>query len=598
MTVLHREEGKIMLVPVKRLANLKYHGWLLPGAYDRAWLEEEVNARLDQANSLVRDRTNGAAEICVWDALRSFEVQQHLFARELGLARLKYPELDEESLLAHVATYVRPPDPALPPPHTTGGAVDVTLLWRGDEGGLGEFDDFSDYGRADHFDLRPPTNDAEQTVADRRGLLRMAMLECGFVGIEEEWWHYEYGTRTWAQATQAQVLYDRIQKPPAEPFLAHGRSPISPRQVVDVHGVAHEFGSARSRAEALQGKSRAFYYARTRHPNERDAAELLAELTGMPDALLLPSGLSASVSAVAANVDRGSKVLVDSTVYYETRNAFEALAEREGWRVGYADFNALQEDRQTWEAVQATFCDHPRNWLLTLPDLQFVRRLAAVWGSKVIVDTSVQPLQPLRRHRLADIIVMSLSKYPTLGETMGGAVLGSELELEPIRRWTRDRGMVLPPEACATLSRHLRTLPDRMASVSLKAEAIADFLSRQDEIIEVRLPDLRWLKADRGGQIAMRFDNSESAQAVESVVGWNANLGRRFPLALACTFGASFTTFENFGSRSTSTGPKMPGSDYIDCAWVRLGIGHESLDSIISALQFSLNAARDNRKAA
>jgi cystathionine beta-lyase/cystathionine gamma-synthase len=42
----------------------------------------------------------------------------------------------------------------------------------------------------------------------------------------------------------------------------------------------------------------------------------------------------------------------------------------------------------------------------------------------------------------------------------------------------------------------------------------------------------------------------------------------------------------------------MPGSDYIDDTWVRLGIGHEPLESIVAALQFSLNAARDNRKAA
>src|SRR4051812_19654745 len=98
-----------MLVPVRLLTNLKYVAWQLPGALNTAWLQEEAHERLVRADALVVLRSGGRAQIQVWDPLRSFATQQHLFDREIDLAKVNNPNLGQSELEAFVSNYVRPP---------------------------------------------------------------------------------------------------------------------------------------------------------------------------------------------------------------------------------------------------------------------------------------------------------------------------------------------------------------------------------------------------------------------------------------------------------------------------------------------------------
>jgi zinc D-Ala-D-Ala dipeptidase len=86
------------------------------------------------------------------------------------------------------------------PPHATGGAVDLTLAWRGAVLGLGtDFDAFSpesapawfEYG-ADHGKAR-----------DLRRLLASVLSAEDMVVIDTEWWHWSYGDQWWAAKTGA-----------------------------------------------------------------------------------------------------------------------------------------------------------------------------------------------------------------------------------------------------------------------------------------------------------------------------------------------------------------------------------------------------------
>jgi len=88
------------------------------------------------------------------------------------------------------------PDPTTPPPHLTGGTVDVTLTWRGHPLALGsDFDDFTDEAHAAAYEQTP--GKARQL----RRLLFWAMREQGFRVIDCEWWHFEIGTRRWSALT-------------------------------------------------------------------------------------------------------------------------------------------------------------------------------------------------------------------------------------------------------------------------------------------------------------------------------------------------------------------------------------------------------------
>lgn len=93
-------------------------------------------------------------------------------------------------------------DPVLSPPHLTGGTIDVTLTWKGTPLQLGTtFDDFSSAAATDALESTPSRE------RELRRLLFWTMYSKGFVVVDCEWWHFEYGTRRWAALTGTSPIY-------------------------------------------------------------------------------------------------------------------------------------------------------------------------------------------------------------------------------------------------------------------------------------------------------------------------------------------------------------------------------------------------------
>jgi zinc D-Ala-D-Ala dipeptidase len=82
------------------------------------------------------------------------------------------------------------------PPHTTGGAVDLTLGWRGAVLGLGtDFDAF--VPQAAPAALEVPSGGIAR---DLRRLLAAVLRDEGMAVLPAEWWHWSYGDQHWAAA--------------------------------------------------------------------------------------------------------------------------------------------------------------------------------------------------------------------------------------------------------------------------------------------------------------------------------------------------------------------------------------------------------------
>jgi D-alanyl-D-alanine dipeptidase len=170
-------------------------------AYHRAGFEEaptemflrsDVEQRLYSAAAALPDGFG----LAVLDAWRPLSLQQRLF--------------DAAIENQHDLAFVSEPstDPRTPPPHLTGGAVDVTLTWEGQALSLGSgFDDFSTRAHAASFEATPGP------VRDLRRLLYWSMHEQGFVILFHEWWHFEYGTRRWAAINDTAALYGPVHPP-------------------------------------------------------------------------------------------------------------------------------------------------------------------------------------------------------------------------------------------------------------------------------------------------------------------------------------------------------------------------------------------------
>ena len=197
-----------------------YHA--IPGAIDKLLLRAGAAERLQRVNARLAE---AGLELWLFDAWRPQAVQIYFhdvwFPAEL---RKRNPALAGGELTAEVERYWAAPSAGAdaPSPHSTGGAVDLTLRWRsGDPLWMGSlFDDASPIAHLDHFEAEHEawSFSAEEARANRR-LLYWLMVEAGFAANPNEWWHFSHGDQMWAQATgAAAALYGGIEiaPPPRE----------------------------------------------------------------------------------------------------------------------------------------------------------------------------------------------------------------------------------------------------------------------------------------------------------------------------------------------------------------------------------------------
>ena len=130
---------------------------------------------------------------------------------------------------ADVARFWAPPspDPATPPPHSTGAAVDLTLAdAQGRQLSLGSpIDAIGPISEPDHFLERAEQLDPGPERLQclewhrRRQRLRQAMAAAGFAQHPNEWWHFSWGDQLWAWRSGApQACYGRCGEASGEGF--------------------------------------------------------------------------------------------------------------------------------------------------------------------------------------------------------------------------------------------------------------------------------------------------------------------------------------------------------------------------------------------
>ncbi len=93
----------------------------------------------------------------------------------------------------------------LVPPHTTGGAVDLTLAYDGRPLALGsDFDEFSSSAHLASLETSERRASPESLL---RRLLFHIMINSGFAPYRIEWWHYSFGDQHWAARYSRSTVY-------------------------------------------------------------------------------------------------------------------------------------------------------------------------------------------------------------------------------------------------------------------------------------------------------------------------------------------------------------------------------------------------------
>ena len=165
-----------------------------------------VRARVAEMLFAVADslRPQGAC-LVVFDGYRPLAVQRFLHDSFRAELTARHPEFTEAELSRELGRYVASPnaDPACPPPHRTGGAVDVFLV-SADTGKplpMGTEPDAAVPESATRFyEAADPS-----LIAVNRRLLFHAMQDSGFRNYHGEWWHFDFGNQRWANLNGAET---------------------------------------------------------------------------------------------------------------------------------------------------------------------------------------------------------------------------------------------------------------------------------------------------------------------------------------------------------------------------------------------------------
>ena len=148
--------------------------------------------------------------IQIFDAYRPVAVQQFMvdytFAEVVqaqGLTPDKLQEAQRRVIWEQVYQIWAVPslEDSCPPPHSTGAAVDVTLVDdTGQTVNMGSaIDELSARSHPDYF--AASTNPVEQQYHSHRQLLWAVMRSSGFQRHLGEWWHFCLGDQMWAYLT-------------------------------------------------------------------------------------------------------------------------------------------------------------------------------------------------------------------------------------------------------------------------------------------------------------------------------------------------------------------------------------------------------------
>lgn len=186
---------------------LQYPLMPLENSVSECYVRLEVADMLNTAYSCLPS----GLHFVIYDAWRPLALQKELYLyysekiiRDFGLS-----DLSEADRVRVISRYVLPPDenPLLPPVHTTGGAIDLTLA--DSEGNLlpmgTGFDDFSEKVHTAYFE-----NGENDSVRDNRRILYHAMTTAGFTNLPSEWWHYDYGDKFWGYYNNRPAIYKGI----------------------------------------------------------------------------------------------------------------------------------------------------------------------------------------------------------------------------------------------------------------------------------------------------------------------------------------------------------------------------------------------------
>jgi len=165
---------------------------------------------LDEASN----RLPSGYRMAILEGWRAPHVQHRMWLGVYKRFREQNPEWSETKLKRFTNQYTAPISKRVPPPHSTGGAVDVMLIR--DDGTY--HDHVSPFDRYDPRGFGKGAAGLSDEALRTRQVLADAFATTGLTNYPSEYWHWSYGDQGWAyRGGHEHAIYGQIEPPGFEP---------------------------------------------------------------------------------------------------------------------------------------------------------------------------------------------------------------------------------------------------------------------------------------------------------------------------------------------------------------------------------------------
>jgi cystathionine gamma-lyase len=349
-------------------------------------------------------------------------------------------------------------------------------------------------------------------------------------------------------------------------------------------------------AQSSPGEHKGYDYARTRNPT-RDALEAcLAELESGDAGFAFASGMAA-MATVLELLDAGSHVVAMHDLYGGSYRLFERVRKKSAaLQTSFVDLSRPENlEKAIRENTKMVWVETPTNPMLQLVDLQAIAAIARKRGLLSVCDnTFASPwIQRPLEHGF-DIVLHSTTKYLNgHSDVIGGAVvIRKDDSLKEKLSFLQNAvgGVPSPFDAFLTL-RGIKTLALRMERHCANAFSIASYLEKHSKIDRVIYPGLASHPQHR---LAAHQMNQRYGGMVSAVLKGGLPAAKRFLehcklFTLAESLGGVESLIEHPAIMTHASLPaEVRAKLGIDDGLVRLSVGIESVDDLISELKTSL----------
>jgi zinc D-Ala-D-Ala dipeptidase len=172
----------------------------------RIWLRKTVAEMVHRAQAGLP----GGLHLYLLEGYRSLDRQRAMYEYWRGVWSAEHPDWPPNILTRYANRFIAPPDTKSPPGHSTGGAIDLSMV--DDEGR--ELDFISPHGLKIGNAPTWWSDVSPEARANRRTLFE-AMEAQGLKNYPQEWWHYSYGDSGWAvRQGRKTCSYGAVAAPP------------------------------------------------------------------------------------------------------------------------------------------------------------------------------------------------------------------------------------------------------------------------------------------------------------------------------------------------------------------------------------------------